>query len=248
MLERAITSAPKKEGFLDVGAGSGRISLLLSTAGFAQGVAVEVAPPAGWDEVFRHAPQLYLFRGLLQDFQPEYTFDLAFLGDVFEHIPPDDIETFLNRLFACMNPHGIVYVVTPNRTCIGPAEESPLFWKRLAHGHYRHYTVDEMREIFSRHGFACMWSVFLDHDRSWWTRVYRFYMFAARWDQRFGWSPRVGKMGYAYRLVTWPFAACLRLFFVLVDGFIAAEARSMLQDERTGRSITVCFRKAGLPI
>ena len=167
-LQKALPVGARKT-FLDIGAGDGRLSLLLLTAYHPEGAALEVQVNAhAWKPIVDRYNQFSLKTGLLQETMQELVgkqeFDFILLSEVFEHIPPADVQDFLKNLRPLLSQDGTVFLTTPNRVARGPAETSAEWHEKQPYGHYKHYTHDEMQELLSAAGFKIEWRAFECHS------------------------------------------------------------------------------------
>ncbi|MFH0898567.1 MAG: class I SAM-dependent methyltransferase, partial [bacterium] len=188
--EHCITTIKgSKKNFLDIGAGSGRLSTLLLNTYFSQGAAIEVqVDHTIWKPLLQKHPGLKLYEGLLQDriqdlISNHTTFDFIVLAEVFEHIPLCDVNGFLQALKKLLSDDGKIFLTTPNAVVLGPAEKSHMWHKRQPYGHHKHYTLKEMKEILEHHGFEITRHTFEGNIVKK-HRYNRFFYPAARWDQK----------------------------------------------------------------
>jgi 2-polyprenyl-3-methyl-5-hydroxy-6-metoxy-1,4-benzoquinol methylase len=153
--------------FLDIGAGNGRLSQLLISEYNPAGTAIEVQiDHTIWNKILKKHTGLKLKQGLLQSLVNQLKdgkFNLAILVEVFEHIPPKDILTFLSNLNSVLTNDGMIFLTTPNRIAQGPAEQSKAWHEKQPYGHYKHYTYTELKDILTEAGFAIEWSAYECH-------------------------------------------------------------------------------------
>ncbi|MFA6262958.1 MAG: class I SAM-dependent methyltransferase [Candidatus Babeliales bacterium] len=202
--------------FLDVGAGDGRLSLVLLTAGYKKGVALEVCVDrSSWDYICTHYKNFHLHEATLQDAMNylDQKFDFVVIAEVFEHIPSTDVEPFLHKLSQVVAPGGTVFLTTPNFYVQGPAQQSPLWYERCSYGHYKHYTAAELTQLLTTAGFCvqrcdfechCLKKVLYD----------KCFYHVSRWDERLSSSKRLPAYAKkAYRVISWPAIMIIRLYF-----------------------------------
>jgi SAM-dependent methyltransferase len=153
-VERILTCFGDLAGqrILDYGAGSGHKAFLLALLG-ARVSAVEVAEAAV--ATMRQAREL---SGIdievvpggaeaLRAFQ-DASFGRILCMEVIEHLPEAELPSFRDELARILAPGGKLFLSTPNRLAVGPAEESPSFHQRVPFGHHRHYEAEELRRVF----------------------------------------------------------------------------------------------------
>ncbi len=249
-LEQLKVALPCKNAplFLDVGAGDGRLTLLLLRAYSTQGMAVEIQTnKAVWGQIQKEYQNFELYDGLLQDaFSGEYSskkqFDFIVLAEVFEHIPPNDVAVFLKSLHNVLSDDGTVFLTTPNRVVQGPAELTPIWYEKTPYGHYKHYTYSELEQIFQDAGFQVLWHSFecYTFKRSVYNKL--FYPIS-RMDARLLSSKKIPQcLRSLYRVVSWlplqlmkSFFWCLSWFVYFVERFFVSKAN--------GATIIVCLKK-----
>ncbi len=121
--------------FLDVGCGTGDLSRYLASKGW-WGKAIDYS-----DEAIESArcnlnsfPQVKIEKSCL--FEENGKFETIFLWDVLEHLENDDIT--LEKISSILNPNGHLLISVPSN----PNEWR---WDDDFYGHFRRYTVEEMR-------------------------------------------------------------------------------------------------------
>ena len=231
--------------FLDIGAGDGRLSLVLLSSGYQEGAALEVCVDRkSWDYILSHYPKFCLYEATLQEAMMRFgcTFDTVVIAEVFEHIPPQDVQFFLQQLSRVVTPGGRVFLTTPNFYVQGPAQQSPLWHERYAYGHYHHYTQQELRLLLDDAGFDIESCNFECHKLK--TILYdRCFYPLSRWDARLSGSRRLPSwFKYAYRCISWPAVVMIRLYFKALARslFFVERYRS---DEQTAATIILTARK-----
>lgn len=167
-LECALPKTSSPQSFLDIGAGDGRLSQLLLHTYSPHGMALEVqVDPESWQPMHREFPAFEIKTGLLQNTMSELigkrTFTFILLAEVFEHIPPSDVQPFLEQLKPLLAKNGRIFLTTPNRIGQGPAETSPQWHERQPWGHWKHYTLQELTDLFQNAGFKITRHVFECH-------------------------------------------------------------------------------------
>lgn len=106
-------------GLFEVGFGSGLLLKSIADQGFEVG-GLEVAPQLLADAKSR-LPEQYHKNLCLGNFVQndkvdacENRFSLVYWNDVFEHIPVDEIEDYLQKIYSILTPGGQLVTVTPN--------------------------------------------------------------------------------------------------------------------------------------
>lgn len=234
-----------KGAFLDIGAGDGRLSLVLLASGYQQGAALEVCVDRdAWSYILSNYPNFFLYEATLQEVMTrlDRAFDAVIIAEVFEHIPPNDIPSFLNQLSRVVTPGGVVFLTTPNFHVQGPAQQSSLWHERYAYGHYYHYTQQELKKLFDQAGFDIKSCNFECHKLKK-TLYDRCFYSASRWDARLSCSQRLPCwFKYAYRCISSPFIMLLRLYFkALACALFLVERYS--SKEQTAATIIITARK-----
>jgi SAM-dependent methyltransferase len=81
---------------------------------------------------------------------------VCYWNDVFEHIPPDEIEDYLRRIYELLAPGGSLVTITPNWHLRPMDVTGEFFPKRTqARGvHLREYTLGEVTTLLRRAGFC----------------------------------------------------------------------------------------------
>lgn len=138
---------------LDIGCGSGTISLYLASKGY-KVKGIDISKKA-IDACGESAKNIGLKNVEFEicEFpkkKPTGKFDLIFFSEVIEHLPDDELA--LQKIHKLLNPGGILFLSTPSKNAplhrLGYAKK---FDKEV--GHLRRYTVQELREKLKRNGF-----------------------------------------------------------------------------------------------
>ncbi|MGA2435811.1 MAG: class I SAM-dependent methyltransferase, partial [Bryobacteraceae bacterium] len=83
------------------------------------------------------------------------SYDLVFSNDVLEHIPPDEADDFLSKVFQVLKPGGLLWIITVNRWS-GPGDATtvkhPLGTPSRGL-HLKEYTLGELAALLRRNGF-----------------------------------------------------------------------------------------------
>ena len=246
-LQAAIT-APPIRSFLDIGAGDGRLSMLLLSTTQAQGAAVEVSfDDRSWQPLTSAYPSFELHRGLLQDYvaacQGKRQFDLVVLSEVFEHIPPGDVSLFLQHLYAVVADGGKVFLTTPNRVVMGPAEQSSMWHEHEPYGHHKHYTYAELEALLSTVGFRVLSHCFECHRFKKW--LYNCWLYPlSRLDARLLFSKKIpAPMRTVYRWLSMPAIGLARAWFWLLAQ-IVYRVEKRLSNEQNAQTIMLVIQKS----
>jgi len=164
-LERAV-KASTHNSFIDIGAGGGRLTLLLGKTYFKTGTAIEIGVNReNWRKVLEELPTVrlvedHLQQGIEEELAQSKKYDFVLLSEVFEHIPEPDVPNVLIGLNGLLAVGGKLFLTTPNYTFQGPASESDLWYERVPYGHYKHYQFDELKEIAEKFGFKVIWNCY----------------------------------------------------------------------------------------
>lgn len=245
-LEEAM-SACSKNAFLDIGAGQGRLSALLAKSGFRRGFALEVdVDQTKWQKVLQKHTSLELIEGFLQEnihkISPDKSIDFVMLAEVFEHIPPKDVDPFIDALSQIIAVGGKIFLTTPNFVVQGPAEKSKCWHQIQPYGHHKHYSLKELIDIFEQKNFKVEWYNF---ESGWLKRrIYnRLFYPLCRLDQKFLTSKKIPTTARkVYRYTSWPFIFFARSFFYLLAQVInRVEART--NSENNSETIILVLRK-----
>ncbi|MBL4588361.1 class I SAM-dependent methyltransferase [Candidatus Babeliales bacterium] len=248
ILQNTIFSMKNKKKFLDVGAGNGRFTRLLSEY-FQQGVAIEVEPDnKEWQKIKRDMPNVTLYKGLLQEIMPQLidrtVFDCIMLVEVFEHIPLSDIDNFVSSLYPLLADDGFIFLTTPNFVVQGPAEKSTMWYERFLYGHHKHYTVDELKMIFENHGFQIDTYSFEGHTyRN--NKYNRPYFLLAGLDIKFLESKKIPLiLRKIYQYCSVPFIFLLRVYFKILASICSTYEKNA--DKTNAVTIILKIKKAPL--
>lgn len=226
LLKQAANKCPKST-FLDIGAGSGRLSILLISNSFKSGLALEVSPDNKiWDNILKNYENLDLITGLLQDKLPELSrthnsnIDFILLSEFFEHIPLNYIDIFINYLYNLLSPDGVIYLTTPNSIVQGPAEKSSRYYKIQEYGHQKHYNLEELNEIFLKHNFKICKYYFESGyiKRNFYNKL--FYKIS-RLDNKLLTTKKLPtNIKYIYKIISYPFIYLLNFYFWAISKLI----------------------------
>ncbi len=216
-MEKALP-AQSARSFLDIGAGDGRLSLLLLQAYSPAGMAIEVqVNKEAWRPITDRFGRFELKDGLLQDIFPELAgqkkFDFILLAEVFEHIPPPDVPLFLQQLQGVLADDGRIFLTTPNRVVQGPAEQSAVWHEREPYGHHKHYTLQELETLLNGVGLEIERVAFECHKLK--NTLYnKMFYPASRLDARLLQSKKIPQaVRAAYRYASAPALAVAKMTF-----------------------------------
>ena len=214
-----------KNNFLDIGAGEGRLTVLLATSGFKKGTAVEIQVNKNtWERILNKFENVNLKEGLLQKIvnhlENKEKFDFVILSEVFEHIPPIDVPNFLSVLKRVVSDNGKVFLTTPNAKVQGPAEQSHIWYKKFPYGHHKHYGYQELKELLINHGFEVEWHTFECNKIK--EKYYnKLFYPAARLDQKLLMTKKLPIIiRKIYKFCSYPFILITRSTFWILSKFI----------------------------
>ncbi len=143
----------------EVGYGCGTLLERVSRHGYAVG-GIEVSPAMhreAQDAVAaEHRSRLLLGDFMADDAPLEYgEYTLCYWNDVFEHVAPDEISDYLERIFQLLAPGGSLVTITPNWH-VRPNDVTADFFppRTEASGvHLKEYTLGEVTQLLRRAGF-----------------------------------------------------------------------------------------------
>lgn len=235
LLAAAANCCEHWNSFLDIGAGSGRYSIALLSR-FQHGTAIEATPDPELVTLGKDA-NYTLHTGFFADISLSEQFDLIFMGDVFEHIPPAEIPAFVVTLSSLQEAGGVIHLLTPNALFCGPASASEIYFAKNDighHGHYKHYLPNEIADLFSPLGYEVIWQGYEESHARQWLRAL-IYRFSTR-DRRYSRSA-------AYRLISAPAVALLRAVFALANLLVGRIERARRSDRFSMRTLTMILKK-----
>ncbi len=146
--------------FFEIGYGAGTLLKTVAEAGFPI-AGIEVASAMRRQAVAQLGPEyedcLHLGE-FLKCKAPlaDGPWSLVYWNDVFEHIPPDEIGDWLQRIHAMLAPGGQLVTVTPNWHC-RPADVTAAICpprSEAAGLHLKEYTLVEVSRLLRRAGFT----------------------------------------------------------------------------------------------
>jgi O-methyltransferase involved in polyketide biosynthesis len=80
---------------------------------------------------------------------------LIYWNDVFEHIPPDEIEEYVSHLYGLLAPGGSLVTITPH-WLLRPSDVTRDFCPRRTEArgfHFKEYQLKEVTRLLKRAGF-----------------------------------------------------------------------------------------------
>ncbi len=115
-----------------------------------------------------HAEKLMVADFLTHDFAHQAEpYTLIYWNDVFEHIPPDEIEEYLAKIFEMLAPGGSLVTITPNWHN-RPSDATAILHPPRTESrglHLKEYTLREVTALLRRTGFRRVdVPLFLTHD------------------------------------------------------------------------------------
>ncbi|MFM7887248.1 MAG: class I SAM-dependent methyltransferase [Pseudanabaena sp.] len=252
-LEKAILSVSSPLRFLDIGAGGGRFSILFLRTYFEQGIAIEKSPNKFiWNKIGQEFSSLRLIDDDAQKALTDLAgkkFDFILLSESFEHIPLVDVIPLIQSLKILLADGGCLFLTTPNFYVQGLAEDSPYWHEKLPYGHYKHYTFQEVKELFEENSFEVVWHCFESHWIK--TNIYNnlFYPLS-RLDnyflEGFKHSPKIpnklrDKLCFAYLYSTYPIAILCKAMIWLISKIIGM-IEYYLNNESVSATLMILFR------
>jgi SAM-dependent methyltransferase len=101
---------------------------------------------AGWCELSREWPQVKNVSGDIRDLSrfPSRMFDMVVLGEVIEHIAPNDAHLLVEELARILDAGGTLQIDTPN--AVHPVKDYVV-------DHEHEYGADELKALVADHGF-----------------------------------------------------------------------------------------------
>ncbi len=139
---------------LDIGCGSGTISLHLASKGYnVKGIDISKKAIKACKESAKSIglKNVEFEVSTFPDNIPKGKYDLVFFSEVIEHLPDDELA--LKKIHKLLNPGGVLFLSTPSKN-------APLYRLGLAKkfdkevGHLRRYTVDELKNKLKKNKFT----------------------------------------------------------------------------------------------
>lgn len=157
-LLRARTGNPQATARLfELGYGSGIMLEAILRQGF-EVAGIEVSENMR-QQARRRLPADWVGNLWLGDFLalelPEQSFEVVYWNDVFEHLPPDESQDYLRKIYSLLSPGGVLVTITPNWH-LRPSDITSEFKppRSDAEGfHLKEYTLREMRATLREAGF-----------------------------------------------------------------------------------------------
>ena len=235
MINLAINCCEKWGSFLDVGASSGHYSAALIKK-FSKGVAVEVEPNEYLDDLVSKNKNLSVFNDYMQNFPVKDTkIDFVFLSDVFEHIPLNEVENVMKKISKNQSYGGVVYISTPNTLFCGPVDQSDTYYKKHQFGHYKHYTVNEVSNLWKKHGYE---TIFVCYEYGSLRHFFEkhFWRFSIKDRQFFNKSK-------FYKYLSYPFILLLKPLFYLIEMIVYSNEKRNRNNSFDSMSTTFILKK-----
>jgi SAM-dependent methyltransferase len=235
--------------FLDIGAGDGRLtSLLLSYDKSSHGTAIEVRTKLDiWQSILdSNVGRLVQLDGLLQEHLKQLSdFNFIILSEVFEHIPLNDVPNFLTDLNRVTKKGGYVYLTTPNRKVQGPAEDSPLWHEIEPYGHYKHYTLHELKTLLMSASFEIVETNFECNIRKL-NLFNKWYYPIARFDGRILDSKKIPNwIKSIYKIITIPLTEIIKIIFKSL-GNLVYKIEKNENNENNASTIIILAKKISI--
>jgi 2-polyprenyl-3-methyl-5-hydroxy-6-metoxy-1,4-benzoquinol methylase len=146
-------------GLFELGCSAGSLLAQACQAGYRVGgleVVPELLDRARLQISAQNHPNLFLGDFRCVDLTQQLaSYSVAYWNDVFEHIPTDEIEEYLVKLFSVLKPGGKLITITPNWHMRPSDVTSALLPPRSeAHGfHLKEYTLREVTSLLRTAGF-----------------------------------------------------------------------------------------------
>lgn len=143
---------------LDIGCGNGHYLSALSPK-FKKCTGIEIDAHDEQKALMAEYSNIEILNKAIEEHQTNERYDFILLVDIIEHIP--NVQAFADKVGSFQNTGGIVYIVTPNPIFCGPASESEIFHTVSGyHGHIKHYTLKEIKEIMSKAGYEMEFNLY----------------------------------------------------------------------------------------
>lgn len=140
---------------IDVGCGDGRLGAFLRAQKQHTYLGIDISPNAiSFASVLNPAGKYYC--GRLSDIEEK--FDVAAAVEVLEHIPDEDLESFLAEIRNAIKPKGILIISVPTTI------------RKTHPKHFRHYDEQELALQLTNGGFTVV-NMFRVHRDNWIARV-----------------------------------------------------------------------------
>ena len=150
----ALNLSPSWSCCMDIGGGNGHYANALASR-FKKTILIEI------EELPEHkllSKNIDVVHSFIENYTTNTKADFILLADVFEHIK--DIRTLVCKLSSFQNIGGIMYIITPNATTCGPANESGLHYSIHTNGHVKQYHCSEIITIMKEYGYELMFKVY----------------------------------------------------------------------------------------
>jgi SAM-dependent methyltransferase len=163
----------RRPSFFEIGYGAGSLLKRLSDAGYqVAGIEVSASLYQRARSLMepRQADRLMLGDFLGHQFDgSEDRFSLVYWNDVFEHIPPDEIGDYLDKIHDLLLPGGSLVTITPNWHA-RPADITAMMYPprtEAAGLHLKEYSLREVTRLLRKHGFTRVATpLFFTHSRT----------------------------------------------------------------------------------
>lgn len=145
--------------FFEIGLGSGTLMKNVRDAGFpVAGIEVSAELHARACQLLGEEHRGDLLRGdfLRQGFSAQQRYSLIYWNAVFEHIPPDEIGDYLEKIYRLLSPGGQLVTLTPSWH-LRPSDITAEFCPprtEAAGLHLKEYTLREITGLVRQAGFA----------------------------------------------------------------------------------------------
>ena len=170
---RQQSSGDRRPNFFEIGYGAGSLLKRLGDVGYeVAGIEVSASLHQRACSLIgpRQADHLLLGNLLEHPFDTSVDrFSLIYWNDVFEHIPPDEIGDYLDKIHDLLLPGGSLVTITPNWH-MRPSDITAVMHPprtEAAGLHLKEYSLREVTRLLRRHGFTRVATpLFFTHNRA----------------------------------------------------------------------------------
>ncbi len=170
---RQQSAEGRRPSFFEIGYGAGSLLKRLGDAGYqVAGIEVSASLHQRARSLMepRQADRLLLGDFLGHQFDgAEDRFSVIYWNDVFEHIPPDEIGDYLDKIRDLLVPGGSLVTITPNWHT-RPADITAMMYPprtEAAGLHLKEYSLREVTGLLPKHGFTRVATpLFFTHSRA----------------------------------------------------------------------------------
>jgi 2-polyprenyl-3-methyl-5-hydroxy-6-metoxy-1,4-benzoquinol methylase len=94
---------------------------------------------------------------------PDASIDVFYWNDVFEHVPVDEMDSLLEKIYAKLSPNALMITITPNWN-MRPTDITSKFYPQGTEAkgfHYKEYKYNEVTKILEKHGLEVISSPYV---------------------------------------------------------------------------------------